>query len=315
MSSLNSILPKDAVWFVTGTSSGIGFSLISSILATPGHRIVILSRSPSRIQLPATSNPSNTLLQSIDLTSSSSIEAAFTAALVAFGRIDVVINNAGYSLLGELESITEAASRSLFEINFWAPYIITQHAIRIMREVNPKTGTIGGVIAQVSSSGGYKGVPGLSPYNASKFALEGFTEAVSQEIDPEWNIRFAILEPGGVKTEWAQGNMIVFEQHPAYVGKGLGADRMKEIRSHLGVNFAADADVVSDLIVEVLKGEKGTWDGKELLRLPIGADSYAVVKNATLDVLKQIEEWREISKSTSHCEVEEILRKTGFLKD
>ena len=186
----------------------------------------------------------------------------------------------------------------------------------IMRDINPKTGPVGGVVAQISSCGGYQGVPGLAPYNASKFALEGFTEAVSKEVDPDWNIRFAIIEPGAVKTKWSSGNMDTsFRQHKAYVGKNLRTEVMRTIQEDLESKLAADADVVADLIAAVLRGESGTWDGKEVLRLPIGADSWAIVVSETLDQKKSFDQWRDISESTSTAEVKETLITLGFLKN
>jgi NAD(P)-dependent dehydrogenase (short-subunit alcohol dehydrogenase family) len=317
MASSNPKLPKDAVWFVTGTSSGIGYSLISSILSTPGHRIVVLSRNPSAISLPSTSNNSNTLLQPIDLSSSASIASAFKAAIDKFGRVDVVVNNAGYSLKPtEFESIDGKVSPELFEVNYWAPVEITRHAMGIMRDVNPKTGSIGGVIAQISSAGGYQGVAGIAPYNASKFALEGFTEAVSKEVDPDWNIRFAIIEPGGVKTKWASGNMVGdFKQHEAYVGKNLQTEMTRMVEELGATQFWADPDAVAVLISDVLKGEKGVWDGKEVLRLPVGADSWALVMAETIEQKKRFGQWREISESTSTREVKGALIELGYLKN
>jgi NAD(P)-dependent dehydrogenase (short-subunit alcohol dehydrogenase family) len=308
MDSTNPKLPYNAVWFITGTSSGIGLSLISSILATPGHRIVILSRNPSSITLPSTSNDSNTLLQSIDLASSASIAEAFEATLAKFGRLDVVINNAGYSLMGEFESINEEKSRELFEINYWAPVIITRHAMGIMRDVNPKSGPIGGVIAQISSCGGYQAAPGLAPYAASKFALEGFTESVSREVDSEWKIRFAIIEPGGVNMDTN------FTQHAAYVGKNLRTDQMRGMREAIASNLSAEPDAVANVLSAVLRGEKGVWDGKEVLRLPIGADALAVVLSETADQKKMFDQWKEVSESTSTASVKEKLIQWGFVK-
>jgi len=315
MDSTNPKLPYNAVWFITGTSSGIGLSLISSILATPGHRIVILSRNPSSNTLPSTTNDSNTLLQSIDLASSASIAEAFEATLAKFGRLDVVINNAGYSLMGEFESINEEKSRELFEINYWAPVIITRHAMGIMRDVNPKSGPNGGVIAQISSCGGYQAAPGLAPYAASKFALEGFTESVSREVDSEWKIRFAIIEPGGVKTKWSNENMDTnFTQHAAYVGKNLRTDQMRGMREAIASNLSAEPDAVANVLSAVLRGEKGVWDGKEVLRLPIGADALAVVLSETADQKKMFDQWKEVSESTSTASVKEKLIQWGFVK-
>jgi len=315
MDSSNPKLPSNAVWFVTGCSSGIGYSLISSVLSTPGHRIVVLSRNPSTIKLPSTSNDSNTLLQPVDLASSASIADAFKAILDKFGRVDVVVNNAGYSLLGEFESINEEKSRELFDINYWAPVTITRHAMGIMRDVNPKTGPIGGVIAQISSCGGYQAAPGLAPYAASKFALEGFTEAVSREVDPDWNIRFAIIEPGSVKTKWGSANMdSSFNQHEAYIGKNLRTEMMRSMQANIESKIGAGPDAVADVLAAVLRGEKGNWDGKEILRLPVGADAWALVMADTLAQEKMFKQWRDVSESTSTTEVKETLTALGFLK-
>lgn len=186
----------------------------------------------------------------------------------------------------------------------------------IMRDINPKTGPVGGVIAQVSSAGGYVGVAGLSPYSASKFALEGFTEAVSKEPDSAWNIRFAIFEPGSVKTQWSGGNMDrESKQHEAYVGKGLATDTIKDMRTAFEEKTGADPDIVSDLMVAVLKGEKGNWDGRDLLRLPITASGFAVVRTEAARQLRLFDEWKDISESVSSVEVIETLKGLGMLKE
>lgn len=108
---------------VTGTSSGIGFQLLETILSIPGHRVVATSRNPKTITLPATSTDANTLLQAVDLTSESSIEQAFDAAVTKFGRIDVVINNAGYGIFSEFESTSTKDARDLFEVSTFNQYL------------------------------------------------------------------------------------------------------------------------------------------------------------------------------------------------
>ncbi|RDL36185.1 uncharacterized protein BP5553_06797 [Venustampulla echinocandica] len=310
-------LPHNAVWFVTGTSSGIGHSLLSSILSAPGHRVVALSRDPSAIPLPSTSTKDNTLLVPVDLKSKDSIKAAFDAAIKTFGRIDVVVNNAGYGLIGELESVSVTAGRELFEINYWAPIQITLEAIRIFREVNPLSGPIGGVIAQVSSAGGYITAPGQVYYHSSKWALEAATESLVKELDPEWHIRAVIFEPGSVKTKWSNANMVDGGQHPAYVreeSKMLGTDLIRNMAGWEG-KLGAEARDVANLMAKVVRDEEGKWGGRNLLRLPVGADSWTLIKSDVEEVRCNLEKWKKESESTSPGDVKETLKALGLIQE
>lgn len=137
--------------------------------------------------------PSNdhVLKLELDVTSVSSIDVALHTTLEKFGRIDVVVNNAGYTLAGDTESAEDGESRALFDTNFWGMVDVSKKALGIFRDENPKTGQQGGVIANVSSMGGWSGYPGQSFYHASKFAMEGWTEAVAKEVPPSWNSKFA----------------------------------------------------------------------------------------------------------------------------
>lgn len=123
----------------------------------------------------------------LDVTSTSSIEAALRAALDKFGRIDVIVNNAGYTLAGEAEGATDEEARAVMDTNFWGMVDVSKRALRIMRDENPKNGQKGGVIVNISSVGGYIGFPGQSYYHASKFAMEGWTESVAKELPSDWN--------------------------------------------------------------------------------------------------------------------------------
>jgi len=123
----------------------------------------------------------------LDVTSKSSIDAAVAAAVEKFGRLDVVVNNAGYTLSGDTENATDEQERQEIETLFWGPVRISKHAMRVMRDENPKTGQQGGVVLNVTSLGGFVGWPGAAFYHAGKFALEGFTESVAKEMRPEWN--------------------------------------------------------------------------------------------------------------------------------
>ncbi|KAL1862821.1 hypothetical protein Daus18300_008317 [Diaporthe australafricana] len=195
-------LPSDAVWFITGCSSGLGLSLAQLVAAHPTHRLVATARDPSKFKdaLPASSR---VLVVALDVTSTSSITSALDTVLKhpGFGRIDVLVNNAGYGLMGDSESSLpyspsvsnssdeeHSKARGVVETNFWGAANMTIHAMRIMREDNAKNGgKQGGLVFQISSMGGFVGFPGGAFYHATKFALEGFTESVSREVRPEWN--------------------------------------------------------------------------------------------------------------------------------
>lgn len=155
----------------------------------------------------------NFLAVKLDVTKKADIDAAFKAATDKFKRVDVVVNNAGYGLSGVFEELTEQQYRTQMEVNFFGLIEVTKKALEVMREQKPS----GGVIQQVTSIGGQRGVPTFSIYCASKWAVEGFTEALSHEIKPEWNIKLTCIEPGGFRTDWAGRSMAFPEKrHPAY---------------------------------------------------------------------------------------------------
>lgn len=137
----------------------------------------------------------NFLALQLDVTKQSDIDAAFKAAIDTFKRVDVVVNNAGYGLAGPFEEVSLEQGRTQMEVNFFGLTQVTRKALDVMREQKPS----GGLIQQVTSIGGQRGVPLFSFYCASKWAVEGFTEALSQEVKPEWGIKFTCIEPGGFR--------------------------------------------------------------------------------------------------------------------
>jgi NAD(P)-dependent dehydrogenase (short-subunit alcohol dehydrogenase family) len=176
-------LPFDAVWLgecvrprpkrmayariVTGCSTGIGAALAQRVLETPGHRIVATARNPSTLSfLP--DDDARVLKLALDVTSADAVPAAFSTALAAFGRIDVVVNNAGAIVSADAEALFAeehvGLARDVFEINFWGAARVSREAVRVFREVNgPKTG---GTLIQVTSVGGFIGFPAGSAYQA-----------------------------------------------------------------------------------------------------------------------------------------------------
>ncbi|KFY81071.1 hypothetical protein V499_00144 [Pseudogymnoascus sp. VKM F-103] len=258
------------VWLVSGCSSGIGAALSAQILES-GHCVVATARNLATLSdLPDT--PSILTLQ-LDITSRLSIEAAFVQAITRFGHVDIVVNNAGYGILGDAEGITEEEARAIFETNYWGTVNMSLEAMKTFRQVNP-VGQ-GGLIIQISSFLGRFGFAGNSSYSASKFAIEGWTECASLEVHPDWNIKYLILELGGVKTEFAGSNYIYAATHPDYVDTSCPTNQLKkflaspEARAHW-----ATAPSVAKRIIDIVRSPDLP------LRLAVGEDAWKLIKES-----------------------------------
>ena len=194
-------LTMPRIFLITGTSTGFGYYLVQHVLNS-GDIAIATARNPSSLSFKNTSDK-NYLALKLDVTDPSTIATAFDTTVKKFGRVDVVINNAGYGLSGPFEELDDAQVKKQMDVNFFGLLAVTRRAMAAMRAQSPP----GGVIQQVTSIGGQRGVPMFSVYCASKWAVEGFTEAVAQEVKPEWGIRFTCVEPGGFRTDWAGRSM------------------------------------------------------------------------------------------------------------
>ncbi|OBZ80061.1 hypothetical protein A0H81_01386 [Grifola frondosa] len=190
------------VWLITGTSSGIGLATIKEVLAA-GERVAAVTRKASSLApLVAVHPPEDLLVLEFDVGNpNAAVKPLFQSVLAHFGRVDVVVNNAGYGLNGVVEGTTDEQAREQVEVNFWGPVRISREAVRVFRENN-----IGGRILNISSIGGFLSNPTLAFYSASKFALEGFSEGLHKELDPTWNIKVITIQLGGARTEWGKSN-------------------------------------------------------------------------------------------------------------
>ncbi|CAL3972255.1 unnamed protein product [Diplocarpon coronariae] len=270
------------VFFITGTSSGFGNKLVQEVLDR-GDIAVATARKPETFEFRGTSDE-NFLAVKLDVTKKSDIEAAFRTALDRFRRVDVVVNNAGYGLSGVFEELAEDQIRTQMEVNFFGLVDVTRKAMSVMREQQPP----GGLIQQVTSIGGQRGVPTFSIYCASKWAVEGFTEALSQEVKPEWGIRFTCVEPGGFRTDWA-GRSMAFpaERHPAYDHIDAKAQMEKRNGTQAG---------------EPAKGAQAMYELAMLedppLRVVVGTDAYKAIFGKLKEYEANYKKYEEISNST-----------------
>ncbi|CDO72275.1 hypothetical protein BN946_scf184970.g127 [Trametes cinnabarina] len=276
-------LPR--VWFITGTSTGFGRTLTELVLERD-ERVVATARDLTTLHdLLAKYGQDRLLVVKVDVTRIEEVEVAFARAKLGFGRIDVVVNNAGYAHLGEVESMDDSTAREIFETNFWGALKVTRRAIEFFRESNPPG--VGGRLLQISSVLGVVGLGAHTFYAASKFALEGMTESLSQELDPAWNINITLIEPGWFRTA-AVSKIRWAPQHPAYSNPDLPANKVRaEWRG-----FVSPGD--TQKAVEVFYKIAGLPDPP--LHFPLGQEAIDMIrkKTATLNAtITEYESWSE----------------------
>lgn len=183
------------VWLITGCSTGFGNALSRYVLAAGQHAAVSARRAEDIADI-VSAYPDTALGLTLDVTRKEEIETSVQKTLERFGRIDVLVNNAGIGYFGAVEESEEAEVRRMFEINFFGLAEVTRQVLPAMRAQRS------GHIINISSIGGLRGFPALGFYNASKFAVEGLSEALSKEVTP-LGIRVTLVEPSGFRTDWA----------------------------------------------------------------------------------------------------------------
>jgi NAD(P)-dependent dehydrogenase (short-subunit alcohol dehydrogenase family) len=188
------------VWLITGSSTGLGRALAEAALAQ-GDRVIITARNPDKIQDLEQQYPQTAKAVRLDVTDPVTIQTAVQSGLETFGRIDVLVNNAGYGLLGTIEEVSDQQIRDQFETNFFGLLNVTRAVLPIFKKQNS------GHILNISSLGGRMTSPMLGLYHASKFAVEGLSETLAQELEP-FGIHVTIIEPGGFGTDFSSRSLV-----------------------------------------------------------------------------------------------------------
>ena len=196
------------VWFITGTSRGFGREWAIAALDR-GDKVAATARNTQSLDDLVQKYGDSILPLALDVTDKAAVDAAVEIAHEAFGRIDIAINNAGYGQFGLIEELSEDEIRIQMETNFFGAFWVTQAVLPIMREQRS------GHIIQVSSIGGISAFPNIGAYNASKWALEGMSQALSQEV-ADFGIFVTLIEPGGFATDWGGASAQHATENPAY---------------------------------------------------------------------------------------------------
>lgn len=278
-----------SVWFITGASKGLGKALAEHALKK-GIKVVAGARSADKLEKLCEPYPNNALPVELDVARAESIQSAVQKAMNKFGRIDVLINNAGFNLIGAVEESTEEQIRQLFDVNFFGALAMTRQVLPIMRA--QKSGTI----VQVSSVQGSMPFPGYGVYGATKFALEGVSEALQQEVAP-FGIRVIIVKPGAFRTEILdpQGTLtftpglVDYENSPTHP-----ATQTKVQAAQFHGTQPGDPDRAAAVIAHVLGVEQPP------LRLLLGSDCVEAVLLHDEKQLAEYRAWESLSRSTDY---------------
>ncbi|MEZ4450193.1 MAG: SDR family NAD(P)-dependent oxidoreductase [Nannocystaceae bacterium] len=283
MSTRTEPTPSTAkVWFITGSSSGFGRALVAEVLAR-GDRVVATARRPDALADLAAADPDRVLLVELDVTRGDQVRAAFAAALARFGRIDVLVNNAGFSVLGAVEETDDDALRATMELMFFA-------AVATTREVLPHMRTRGsGTIVQITSVGGITTAPGFGAYCAAKHALEALSESLAAEVGPH-GVRVLVVEPGAFRTALFGA---AFREMPALDAYASTVGAMRAWARAIDGEQAGDPVRAARAIAEVVDRPAAP------LRLPLGGDAVDQIRAKLAQIAADVDAQEALARATA----------------
>ncbi|MET8546399.1 SDR family NAD(P)-dependent oxidoreductase [Kitasatospora sp. NPDC004799] len=277
---------SEQTWFITGSSRGFGRALVRAALEA-GDRVAASARRPEQLADLVEEFGDRIRPVALDVTDPAAARAALAEAHAAFGRIDVLVNNAGYANVSPIETTEDADFRAQFETNFWGVYHVTKAALPLLREQK------GGLVVQFSSVGGrVGGSPGIASYQAAKFAIDGFSRVLRAETEP-FGVRVLVVEPSGFATDWAGSSMEVHDVPEAYDGTVGAVNR--RLRQG-GAATAGDPVRAAEILVRVAKRR----DIPHHLPLGVNAAELSIAMDRRL--LAEDTRWREVARSADFAE-------------
>ena len=264
--------PEPRVWFITGCSTGFGRELAKGVLAC-SERVVATARNVEQVQDFEQSGPELARAFPLDVTDLGQVSEAVDHALDAFGRIDVLVNNAGYGSMGAVEEVHEEEIRRQFEVNVFGVLNVTRTVLTHMREMQS------GHVVNISSVGGFVGVPGFGIYNGTKFAVEGISEALAEEVEP-LGIRVTIVEPGAFRTDWAGRSLAAAPEIDDY------RETVRQTREHIASengNQQGNPKLATEAMISAVEA------GVPPLRLPLGEGALGMIREKLDWVRREID--------------------------
>jgi len=268
-------------WFITGASSGFGHAFARYALSQ-GYNVVATARSVGKLDALKAEAPGRVLITELDVDRAGDAQRAVEAAIERFGAIDVLLNNAGYAIVGALEETPEAELRAIMETNFFGAAAVTKAALPHMRARR------NGAIVNISSMGGQMSFPSVGAYSASKFALEGYSEALAQEV-ASFGIKVLIVEPGAFRTALVSRgdrHMPVMEDYRPVI------DGVRKMMKDMDGMQAGDPMKAAAAIDKALASDTMP------LRLQLGEDAIDAIRDHAEKLLADLEAWQAVGRDT-----------------
>lgn len=271
------------VWFITGASRGFG-ALIAQEALNAGDAVVATARNPKTVTDRLGDHP-NLLAAALDVTNEAQANAAAAEAVKRFGKIDVLLNNAGYGLLGAVEEATASEIERLYATNVFGLLKVTRAVLPHMRRQRS------GHVINISSIGGYAGYPGWGVYCSTKFAVEALSEALSAELQP-LGIKVTVVEPGFFRTDFLDESSLSISPSAISDYKDTPAGAMRIFAGDHNHEQPGDPARLAKAMITLANAKNPP------LRMPFGSDTVAAIQKKNESVAKEIAAWRDLAVST-----------------
>ncbi|HEX8018818.1 oxidoreductase [Mucilaginibacter sp.] len=278
-------MENNKVWLVTGASKGLGLALVKKLLGE-GYKVAATSRNLSDLNKAVDVHSEQFLPLAVNLTNEDSVQEAVELTVKTFGKIDVVVNNAGYGLLGGIEELTDREARDNFEVNVFGSLNVIRKALPYLRAQKS------GHILNVSSIGGFTGAfAGGGIYCATKFAVNGFSETLSAEVAP-FGIKVTIVQPGYFRTNFLSAGSLAVPQNQIADYQNV-RDTVNFHQNDMDQQQAGDPEKAAAAMISI------TNEANPPLNLFLGEDAYGLAEKKLAFVQNELQTWKELTLSTA----------------
>ena len=284
---MNSQASQAKVWLITGSSTGFGRAIAEAVLAK-GDRVIATARKPEQLGNLVDQYPETAKAVRLDVTNSQEIRDAIEIAIDSFGSIDVLVNNAGYGSFGAIEELSNEDIRHQFAVNFFGALDLTRGVLPLMRQKRS------GHILNLSSVGGFTSFSGAGIYNATKFALEGLSEALATEVAP-LGIKVTIVEPGAFRTDFSGRSLVVPDRQIDDYASTSG--QFVKLAQDIDGNQPGDPIKAAEAMIQVVESDNPP------LRLVLGADALGAIWDKLQSVSEENSAWEEVTINTAFEEM------------